>query len=87
MCLCVADWKQPNLVSVIGFAMVVGGESLRKMAMWTAGTNFNHYIRHFREDGHQLVTHGIFAYFRHPSYVGWFYWCVGTQVLNICWMF
>ena len=83
VCVCVwliADWKQPDLVSIFGLLMVIGGECLRKLAMWTAGTNFNHYIRFLREDGHMLVTHGIFAVFRHPSYVGWFYWSMGTQV-------
>ncbi|CAG2182503.1 unnamed protein product, partial [Oppiella nova] len=30
--------------------------------------------------GHVLVTHGIYAFCRHPSYVGWFYWSIGTQV-------
>ena len=75
-----AAWKQPNVVSIIGLLVVICGEALRKLAMWTAGTNFNHYVRHFREDGHQLVTHGIFGYFRHPAYVGWFYWSVATQV-------
>ena len=75
------DWKQPGIVSNIGLLMVIGGEFLRKLAMWTASTNFNHHIRFLREDGHVLVTHGIFAVFRHPSYVGWFYWCIGTQVI------
>jgi len=74
------DWKQPCLLSVVGVLMVIGGECLRKLAMWTAGSNFNHYIRFLREDGHVLVTHGIFAVVRHPAYVGWFYWSIGTQV-------
>lgn len=30
--------------------------------------------------GHVLVTHGVYSIFRHPSYVGWFYWSIGTQV-------
>lgn len=30
---------------------------------------------------HVLVTHGVYSWFRHPSYVGWFYWSVGTQLV------
>lgn len=58
------------------------GEVLRKAAMMTAKTNFNHIVQSVREDGHQLVTHGVYALCRHPSYVGWFLWSIGTQVRN-----
>lgn len=75
------DWKQPNLLCILGLLLVAGGEVLRKLAMWTAGTSFNHYIRYYREDGHRLVTHGVYGIFRHPSYVGWFYWSIGTQIM------
>ncbi|CAF4396864.1 unnamed protein product, partial [Adineta steineri] len=30
---------------------------------------------------HRLITHGIYNYYRHPSYVGWFWWACGTQIL------
>lgn len=76
-----SDWKQPSVLSIVGLALVGCGEVLRKMAMIKAGTNFSHYIRHVRESGHILVTDGIFGMFRHPAYVGWFYWSIGTQVL------
>lgn len=77
------DLKQPGLLSVLGLAVVAGGEILRKMAMWQAGTNFNHYVRHVKEDGHILITSGVYGLFRHPSYVGWFYWSIATQVLEV----
>lgn len=73
--------KQLGLISVVGLCIVVTGEILRKMAMLTAMTNFNHYVQHVKQDGHQLVTNGIYGLFRHPSYVGWFYWSIGTQVM------
>jgi len=75
------DWKQLCGVSFAGLAVVLGGEFVRKLAMWQASTNFNHYIRYRREDGHQLVTTGVYAWVRHPSYVGWFYWSIATQVM------
>ena len=49
--------------------------------MLTAGSNFDHLIRVSKEDKHQLVTSGIYSLSRHPSYVGWFYWSVGTQLV------
>ena len=81
MCICLfSGLKQFGCITFIGLILVLGGETLRKLAMWTAKTNFNHYVQHIKADGHTLVTHGIYNYSRHPSYVGWFYWSVGTQV-------
>lgn len=60
--------------------MVLCGEGLRKAAMLTAGSNFNHIVQNEKAQSHVLVTSGVYAYFRHPSYVGWFYWSTGTQV-------
>ncbi|GFO22026.1 hypothetical protein PoB_004853100 [Plakobranchus ocellatus] len=73
--------KTVRWLSIIGAVMAVGGEVLRKLSMWTAQTNFNHYIQHTKQDGHVLVTSGVYRLFRHPSYVGWFCWSVGTQVM------
>ncbi|XP_064642388.1 protein-S-isoprenylcysteine O-methyltransferase-like [Lineus longissimus] len=73
--------KHYSFISITGLIMVVLGEALRKGAMFTAGTNFNHYVQHVKEEGHVLVTGGVYSYFRHPSYVGWFYWSIGTQLI------
>ncbi|XP_062515212.1 protein-S-isoprenylcysteine O-methyltransferase-like [Corticium candelabrum] len=64
-----------------GVVMVIVGESLRKVAMFTSRSNFSHSIAYKKTKDHQLVTHGIYSWFRHPSYVGWFYWSIGTQLL------
>ncbi|CAG4982606.1 unnamed protein product [Colias eurytheme] len=73
--------KMSLWLSLFGFAMCIGGEFLRKMAMFTAKTNFNHHVQTVKKADHQLVTHGVYAYCRHPSYVGWFYWSIGTQII------
>ncbi|XP_028175065.1 protein-S-isoprenylcysteine O-methyltransferase [Ostrinia furnacalis] len=67
-------------VSALGVVMCIGGELLRKSAMFTAKTNFNHTVQYVKRPDHQLVTHGVYAICRHPSYVGWFYWSIGTQI-------
>ncbi|XP_015910979.1 protein-S-isoprenylcysteine O-methyltransferase [Parasteatoda tepidariorum] len=69
-----------SLIVVLGLIMCIGGEMIRKGAMFTARTNFNHIIQSHREEGHVLVVHGIYGWCRHPSYCGWFLWSIGTQV-------
>lgn len=68
---------------VIGFGLVliVLGQTVRSVAMAHACTNFNHTIAQQRKENHVLVSDGIYAYFRHPSYFGFFWWALGTQLL------
>ncbi|KAK3581794.1 hypothetical protein CHS0354_025998 [Potamilus streckersoni] len=73
--------KQLSYISIIGLCLVVGGDTLRKASMYTASTNFNHYVQYEKHEGHILVTWGVYSLFRHPAYVGWFYWSIGTQIL------
>lgn len=74
------ELKQLSWLSFLGLLMVLCGEGLRKAAMLTAGSNFNHIVQNEKAQSHVLVTDGVYSYFRHPSYVGWFYWSIGTQV-------
>jgi len=74
--------KQVRYVCAFGLCLVIMGEVIRKASMITASTNFNHYVQYRKQQDHQLVTHGIYAWSRHPSYVGWFLWSVGTQVIR-----
>lgn len=73
--------KSLHYISIVGAVMVAAGEALRKVAMITAGSNFTHMVQYRKKDSHKLVTTGVYSLFRHPSYVGWFYWSIGTQVL------
>ena len=75
------QFKCIHVVCITGAVLVTGGEILRKLAMFTAGSNFTHIVQFRKRQGHQLVTGGVYSIFRHPSYVGWFYWSVGTQIL------
>jgi protein-S-isoprenylcysteine O-methyltransferase len=72
-------------VQFIGLVFIVVGQLVRSTAMATAGTNFNHKVQRKRAVGHELVTDGIYGYLRHPSYFGFFWWGLGTQlVLGNC---
>ncbi|KAK9351124.1 Isoprenylcysteine carboxyl methyltransferase family-domain-containing protein [Lipomyces doorenjongii] len=72
--------KTHTIVSVIGFALMVFGQILRSMAMIHASSNFSHLIVHRKEDSHHLVTTGVYSFTRHPSYLGYFWWAIGTQL-------
>ena len=69
------------VIIALGIAMIAVGQFVRSTAMAQAGTNFNHVVQSRKNDGHELVTHGLYAYFRHPSYFGFFWWGIGTQVM------
>ena len=65
----------------MGLVMVVIGEIIRKLAIITAGRAFTHLIKIYHEEHHDLVTHGVYGYFRHPGYCGFLIWSIGTQVM------
>jgi protein-S-isoprenylcysteine O-methyltransferase len=70
-----------SLMIIIGLIIIISGEYLRKLAMYTAQKSFSHLIEDKPNAEHRLITHGIYNSYRHPSYVGWFWWSCGTQIL------
>ncbi|KAK2578009.1 hypothetical protein KPH14_008437 [Odynerus spinipes] len=75
------EMKRASFVSYFGLILCILGEILRKSAMFTAKHNFNHIVQSAKSKNHELVTHGVYGLCRHPSYVGWFYWSIGTQLI------
>nr|XP_034185311.1 protein-S-isoprenylcysteine O-methyltransferase [Osmia lignaria] len=73
--------KESSFISYLGLILCIGGEILRKSAMFTAKHNFNHIVQSEKMENHELVTCGVYRLCRHPSYVGWFYWSIGTQLI------
>ena len=73
--------KESSFISYLGLILCIGGEILRKSAMFTAKHNFNHIVQSEKMENHELVTCGVYRFCRHPSYVGWFYWSIGTQLI------
>lgn len=69
------------LLHPIAILFLLGGEVLRKAAWLTARVSFTHLIKSHRRPQHKLISHGIYAYVRHPGYLGWFLWALGTQLL------
>lgn len=70
-----------NALLGLSLLLIVGGQAIRSYAMITAGTNFNHIVQHTKKTSHALVTDGIYAWLRHPSYFGYFWWGLGTQIM------
>lgn len=70
-----------NFIKFSGLILTIFGQFLRSGAMITAGESFSHIIAQNKLANHKLITFGIYKYFRHPSYVGFFYWALGTQLL------
>lgn len=64
-----------------GVVMLFLGQSVRSIAMVQAGANFNHIVQRRKANEHQLVTSGAYRFLRHPSYFGFFWWGLGTQLV------
>ncbi|EGV62997.1 ICMT-domain-containing protein [Yamadazyma tenuis ATCC 10573] len=70
----------------LGVFLMGLGQFFRTASMYTAKTSFNHYIQRVKSDDHVLVTHGVYAVSRHPSYFGFFWWFVGLRVYMNNWV-
>ena len=66
---------------MLGLVLMIIGQLVRTIGMIQAGSNFNHKVQVERKEGHTLVQHGIYRFFRHPSYFGFFWWGLGTQLV------
>ena len=64
----------------MGLGLVVLGQLVRSSSMARAGKNFNHHVQEVKREGHELVTEGVYAWMRHPSYFGFFHWQIGLQL-------
>ena len=68
-------------VKFFGLALCVAGDGLRKVAQIKAAASFTHVIQTTKRTQHKLIKHGVYHHVRHPGYLGWLVWSVGTQVL------
>ncbi|KAJ5788199.1 hypothetical protein N7457_003189 [Penicillium paradoxum] len=70
-----------SLLLVGGFVLLLIGQVIRTIAMAQAASNFNHHVQSRHQEGHVLVKTGLYQYLRHPSYFGFFWWGLGTQLI------
>ncbi|KAL4986993.1 Isoprenylcysteine carboxyl methyltransferase family-domain-containing protein [Aspergillus falconensis] len=76
-----ASVSEVKIQVVLGLFLMVLGQTVRTLAMAQAGSNFNHTVQVERKEGHTLVQHGVYSVLRHPSYFGFFWWGLGTQLV------
>ena len=69
-----------NPFFIIGLVMIFVGLTMRFSAILHAGKSFDHRIQYRKKADHKLITDGIYKYVRHPSYLGFLIFAVGTQV-------
>jgi len=80
----VPQWKAgvvANACLVVGCVVLVVGQVVRTVGMWTTGSSFAHLVATRHSVSHRLVTWGIYKWLRHPAYFGWFYWSIATQLV------
>ncbi|KAG9243332.1 Isoprenylcysteine carboxyl methyltransferase family-domain-containing protein [Calycina marina] len=70
-----------HVLTVLGLLLLVSMQVIRSTAMIHAGKNFNHIVAHHKSNTHQLVSDGIYSIWRHPSYFGYYWWGLGTQLM------
>ncbi|KAI9641456.1 farnesyl cysteine-carboxyl methyltransferase [Ciborinia camelliae] len=73
--------RTQNFILVIGLILIIVGQTIRSVAMVQAGRSFNHIVQFTRSRSHTLVTNGLYSWLRHPSYFGFFWWGLGTQMV------
>ena len=65
----------------IGLFLMIIGHFLRISAFFTCKTNFEYLVQYTKQKGHKLIKNGVYKLFRHPSYVGFYLWAIGTQIM------
>ncbi|CCH58474.1 hypothetical protein TBLA_0A06820 [Henningerozyma blattae CBS 6284] len=70
-----------HIIIFIGIFLIISGQLVRSLAMYTAKNSFSHTVKTEKLNDHKLITNGIYSISRHPSYFGFFYWAIGTQLI------
>ncbi|KAA6375444.1 MAG: putative protein-S-isoprenylcysteine O-methyltransferase [Streblomastix strix] len=78
--------KQPSIkdhdsLIYIGLIIAIIGDSIRKTGIITLGKSFTLQISVWHDKEHHLITNGIYGLVRHPGYMGWYIWTLGTQIM------
>ncbi|KAK0534300.1 farnesyl cysteine-carboxyl methyltransferase [Tilletia horrida] len=68
-------------LTLLGLVLMLVGQAARSLAMVHAGNSFSHQVAAYKREDHVLVTTGVYSLSRHPSYFGFFYWALGTQLM------
>ena len=64
--------------SIVGLALVVIGLTIELVAAGTLRRFYSSTL--VIREGHQLITHGVYRFARHPIYLGAFMVCIGVPL-------
>ena len=70
-----------KLFTLVFLPLSLAGVATRIAAFSSARSNFHHLIRYDKDPNHVLVKTGIYAYERHPGYLGYFVFSVASQLM------
>lgn len=71
-------WKYHGF-PMLGILFALSGITVRALAIKHCGNSFSHYIE--TQQPRTLVTRGVYAWVRHPSYLGFILYVMGMQIL------
>jgi protein-S-isoprenylcysteine O-methyltransferase Ste14 len=78
-------WTTDEVVTpYIGLALLTLGGALRLAAVFVLGRRFTGLVA--IQEGHRLVTSGLYGVVRHPSYTGMAAWIAGYVLVFRCWL-
>jgi protein-S-isoprenylcysteine O-methyltransferase len=72
--------QRQHCLMPVALSVSVVGELLRIAAFFTCRSNFTHVVKSRIDGAHRLITKGVYSFFRHPSYTGYFYFSVFGQI-------
>lgn len=78
-----------NILLFAGLTFILVGQVIRTTAILQAGPSFTHIVAQRKKSTHVLITQGVYSVLRHPSYFGFFWWGIGTQLMlgnSICFL-
>jgi protein-S-isoprenylcysteine O-methyltransferase Ste14 len=67
-----------NAIRWVGIALFIAGASLRLWPVFVLGNRFSGLVA--IQQGHRLVTTGIYGVIRNPSYAGLLLYCIGWSL-------
>ncbi|KAF7978674.1 hypothetical protein HWV62_45210 [Athelia sp. TMB] len=74
--------SKPTLIFLLGWALATTGAALRAVCYRAMGRLFTFELS-IRKN-HALITHGPYAWVRHPSYTGFFLFMGGIYLCQLC---
>lgn len=78
-------WAADEAVTpYVGLALLTLGGVLRVAPVFVLGRRFTGLVA--IQEGHQLVTRGLYRYIRHPSYAGLLLYVAGHVLVFRCWL-